>query len=86
MAMQSSAELLVRAAAVPTRIANQACRICDEGAAATVLSVQRRLVLLEEHDVRGTSVGSQLLFAASANAAVTVQVRSLEAISGHVRF
>ena len=40
--MQSSAELVVRAdAAVPTRIANQACRIFDEGAAATVLSVQQ---------------------------------------------
>ena len=37
------------------------------------LLLQRRLVLLEEHDVRGTSVGSQLLFAAvSANAAATV--------------
>ena len=37
------------------------------------LLLQRRLVLLEEQDVRGTSVGSQLLFAAvSANAAATV--------------
>ena len=37
------------------------------------LLLQKRLVLLEEHDARGTSVGSQLLFAAaSANAAATV--------------
>jgi hypothetical protein len=37
------------------------------------LLLQRRLVLLEEHDARGTSVGSQLLFAAAAaNAAATV--------------
>ena len=37
------------------------------------LLLQRRLVLLEEQDVRGTSVGSQLLFAAAAaNTAATV--------------
>ena len=37
------------------------------------LLLQKRLVLLEEHDVRGISIGSQLLFAAaSANAAATV--------------